>query len=258
MLHNVTALRGMKVAALDGNIGSVEDVYFDDAKWAIRYLAVDAGGFVGERKVLLSPAAVRGLDWQARALQVGLTGKQVEDSPDIDTAKPVSRQHETEFYDYYGYPYYWAGPYLWGYASLPVAASQPFEQPDPQTRQERLEQERQKDDPHLRSSREVVGYHIQARDRRMGHLEDLLFDDEDWAIRMLVVDPRNWWPGPSVLVSPQRIEHIDWLNRNVAVNLTHDEIEHSPKYDAEEWAAAQAAQPPQPAGGAPGAGRPAR
>ncbi len=253
MLHNVKALRGVKVVAMDGDIGHVEDVYFDDEKWAIRYFAVDAGGFIGERKVLLSPAALRRLHWQERALHVGLTRKQVEDSPDIDTAKPVSRQHEVEFYDYYGYPYYWAGPYLWGHASLPEAQAQPFGQPAAEAAQERPDESR-KDDPHLRSSREVIGYHIQALDRRMGHLEDLLFDDEDWSIRMLVVDPRNWWPGPSVLVSPQRIDHIDWLDRSVAVSLTRDEIEHCPKYDEAEWAA-QAGQPA-PAPGTMDAGRP--
>lgn len=252
MMHNVKALHGMKVVATDGDIGTVEDVYFDDERWAIRYFAVDAGGLAGERKVLLSPASLRHLYWQERAMNVELTRKQVEDSPDIDTARPVSRQHEVEFYDYYGYPYYWAGPYLWGYASLPAAEAQPLEQPDPEVRRERLEQEHQKDDPHLRSSREVIGYGIQATDRKLGHVEDLLFDDEDWSIRMLVVDPRNWWPGPSVLVSPQRIDHIDWLDRSVAVNLTRDEIEHCPKYDEADLSADVRTRPPPGADGVPG------
>lgn len=35
-------------------------------------------------------------------------------SPGIDTEKPVSRQHETAYYGYYGYPPYWTGDYLWG------------------------------------------------------------------------------------------------------------------------------------------------
>lgn len=246
MLHNVKALRGMKVVATDGDIGTVEDVFFDDAKWAIRYFAVDAGGLVGERKVLLSPASLRHLYWQEKSLAVDLTRKQVEDSPDIDTAKPVSRQHEIAFYNYYGYPSYWAGPYLWGDASLPGSEAQPLAQPDANLERMRLEQEHKNDDPHLRNSREVIGYRIQALDHKLGHLEDLLFDDEDWSIRMLVVDPRNWWPGPSVLVAPQRIDHIDWLDRSVVVNMTRDEIEHGPVYHESDSIPSRREQMPQP------------
>lgn len=233
MLHSTKALHGVKVIAIDGDIGAIDDIYFDDAKWAIRYFVAATGGWLSGRKVLLSPASLRHLYWQERALHVELTRQQVKNSPDIDTAKPVSRQHETAFYDYYAYPYYWAGPYLWGHADLPGRTSRPFAGPEWELEKERMEEERKKADPHLRSVRDLTGYAIEAIDRKLGHLEDMLFDEEDWSIRMLVIDPRNWWPGKNVLVSPQRIERIDWLNKSVAVGLTRDEIMQSPKYDAD-------------------------
>lgn len=232
MLHSAKALRGVKVIAIDGDIGAIDDVYFDDANWAIRYFVADTGGWLSGRKVLLSPASLRHLYWQERAMHVELTRQQVRNSPDIDTAKPVSRQHETAFYDYYAYPYYWAGPYLWGYTDLPGRDAQPFEETEWEQEKRRMEQELKNADPHLRSVREVTGYAIEATDRKLGHLNDMLFDDEDWSISMLVIDPRNWWPGKDVLVSPRHIERIDWLNKSVVVDLTRDEIKHSPKYDA--------------------------
>lgn len=232
MLHSTKALHGVKVIAIDGDIGTIDDVYFDDAKWTIRYFVTDTGGWLSGRKVLLSPASLQHLYWQERAMHVELTRQQVRNSPDIDAAKPVSRQHEAAFYDYYAYPYYWAGPYLWGHADFPGRAAQPFEGPGWEQEKKRMEQEISNADPHLRSVREVTGYAIEAIDHKLGHLEDMLFDDEDWSIRMLVIDPRNWWPGKNVLVSPQHIDRIDWLNKSVAVGLTRDEIKHSPKYDA--------------------------
>ena len=104
----------------------MDDFYFDDKSWTIRYLVADTGNWLLGRKVLLSPIAVGKADFSSGRINVKLTKKQVEESPSIDSDKPVSRQHEAYYHDYYGYPYYWSGPYLWGpmyYPGLPVARS---------------------------------------------------------------------------------------------------------------------------------------
>ena len=97
MLRNVRLLRGYSIRATDGAIGAVDDLYFDDDRWAIRYLVVDTGCWLPGRKVLISPHAVGRPDWMAQQLPVSLTKAQVEGSPDVDTRKPVSRQYETEY-----------------------------------------------------------------------------------------------------------------------------------------------------------------
>lgn len=107
MLRNLSALEGFPIRALDGEIGRAIDTYFEDYTWTVRYLVVDTGKWLPGRKVLVSPFAVRGIGWTPRHLDVGLTREHVKGSPDIDTDKPVSRQHETAYFDYYGYPYYW-------------------------------------------------------------------------------------------------------------------------------------------------------
>ena len=110
----------MTIRATDGELGTVDELYFDDETWAIRYLTVETGGWLGGRQVLISPISVAHTDWQAQRLDVALTKKQVENSPDINTHQPVSRQHEAAYLGYYGYPYYWGGPYLWGPAFYPA------------------------------------------------------------------------------------------------------------------------------------------
>jgi sporulation protein YlmC with PRC-barrel domain len=221
-------LRGFTVGATDGDIGTVEELYFDDTSFTVRHLVVDTGGWLGGRKVLISPVALRDVDLVGKRINAALTKAQVEKSPDIDTDRPVSRQHEIEFYNYYGYPYYWGGPYLWGGDPYPYPLAD---------RATSLEKERHWDwageraDLHLRSSAEVSGYHIAATDGDIGHVQDFLVDDATWAIRYLVVDTSNWWFGKKVLISPEWIEHVDWRDSKVQVSVTREQIKQSPEYD---------------------------
>jgi uncharacterized protein YrrD len=231
MLHSAKDLKGFSILGTDGDVGRVADVYFDDERWVVRYIVVDTGGWLGGRKVLLSPMSFRHADWTKGTLMVNLTREQIENSPDIDTHQPVSRQQESELFRHYGFPYYWAGPYAWGLAAYPgLTEGQMLEAAE---RAEAREQTEQSQDRHLRSSAEVTGYGIHAVDDTLGHVEDLLFDEEDWSIQLIVVDPRNWWPGKHVLVSPQRIREVRWEDKSVAVSLSREEIENSPEYDPE-------------------------
>ncbi len=86
-------------------------------------------------------------------------------------------------------------------------------------------------DPHLRSTKEVEGYYIRATDGEIGHVEDFVVDDEEWAIRYVVVDTRNWLPGRKVLVSPRWISHLSWPQKEVYVDLTRDETKSAPEWD---------------------------
>src|ERR1700753_1162743 len=119
MLKTAGSIQGMPIHASDGVIGKVEDLYFDDEAWAIRYLVIDTGDWLPGRKVLISPASVRNAEWKTEQLHVALTKEQIEKSPPIDTHKPVSRQREAEYLGYYGYTRYWGGPSLWGAALFP-------------------------------------------------------------------------------------------------------------------------------------------
>lgn len=83
----------------------------------------------------------------------------------------------------------------------------------------------------IRSTRTVIGYHIRAQDETFGHLEDLLIEPGSWIVRYLLVDTRNWWPGPPVLVAPDWVKHFDWVDSKLTMDVTADLIRKCPPYD---------------------------
>src|ERR1700685_3921508 len=72
----------------------------------------------------------------------------------------------------------------------------------------------QERDPHLRSVVEVMGYHIHALDGDLGHVENFMFDNDDWSLRYFVVDTSNWWFGKRVLIAMQAVRGMDWGERH--------------------------------------------
>lgn len=234
MLRTVDSLNGYTILATDGDLGSIKEVYFDDERWGIRYLVVETGSWLSSRRVLISPYSVTRVDSTDRAIEVSLTLDQVKNSPDIDTHQPISRQLEGDYSQYYGYGNYWTGPYLWGVGGypdypMPGAGTIPPATERPEDVARRTSD--QAHDTHLRSSAKVSGYHILGTDDEIGHVKDFIFDDEDWAIRYLVVDTRNWWPGgKKVLVGTQWIARIDWTDSTVQTKLTREQIKNSPEY----------------------------
>ena len=248
MLRSVNDLKGFEIVATDGEIGNVEQFYFDDERWAVRYIVVNTGSWLSGRQVLLSPFSVMHVDRQNKKLQVTLTKSQVEKSPDIDMHKPVSRQMEAAHSDYYGYSYYWGSPFLWGSGEYPVLASQQSAAATagvnsstaatsvtatgrPATAEIVTGQRLASEDVHLRSTQEVASYHIAAMDGEIGHVEDFILEDDSWTIRYLAIDTRNWLSGKKVLVSPQWVSSVDWAQGKVHVNLSREGIKESPEYE---------------------------
>src|SRR5437762_13959722 len=100
MLRSMTDLKGFTIGATDGDMGHVEAFYFDDTSFTVRHLVVKTAGWLSGRKVLVSPIALRDVDWDGRRINVALSKSQVEQSPPIDAEEPVSRQQEVEYYGY--------------------------------------------------------------------------------------------------------------------------------------------------------------
>jgi len=240
MLRNLNDLENYKISATDGEIGKVTDFYFEDDAWVVRYFVVDTGTWLSSRKVLISPISVQHPDWNAKTLPVSITQEQVRKSPDFDTDKPVSRQNEEQYMGYYGYPAYWGGGGMWGeglypYAMVPGYAGYGVDRVERERELEAyLRDERARhrnDNPHLRSSKAVTGYHIHAIDGDIGHVSGFLVDDETWAIRYLLVDTSNWWVGHKVLVAPPWIKGVHWSDQTVSVDLSRDAIKNAPPYE---------------------------
>ncbi len=231
MLRSIKDLHGYTIQATDGEMGEVYEFYFDDELWAVRYVVVETGNWLSGRRVLISPAVLGQPNAEEERLPVSLTRDQVRNSPEVDTDKPISRQKEQELNAYYGWPAYWTageGPaghsqaIIGAYAQGPVLTEE-----EPEARAEPSSQDKTR----LRSTRDVIGYYIQASDGDIGHVQDFVVDDEIWEIRYMVVDTRNWWPGKEVLVAPQWIEKVGWEEGKVHVDLTRESIRNSPEFD---------------------------
>ncbi len=240
MLRSVKTLEEYAIQATDGPIGQVKDLYFDDARWVIRYLVVDTGTWLSSREVLITPWALNKPNWPDRLLPVSITREQVKNSPDIDTHQPVSRQNEMQVLGYYGYPSYWDGTNLWGDGPSPYAMAVGYDGQRLDRAERNREQEatlaadrlrHRNDDPHLRSCNAVQGYHLHASDGDIGHVAGFLVDEDSWAIRYLIVKTTNWWVGHEVLIAPLWITAVHWPDQSVSVDLTREAIRQAPVYD---------------------------
>jgi len=224
MLIKAKTLSGYKLHGLDGNLGKIEEFYFDDHHWIVRYLVVDTGNWLTDSLVLISPYSLAGVNKEEQYIAINLTKKQIEGSLSLDHDQPVSQQFEESYSGYYGWPVYWNGPYMWG--------TNYYIERNPKM----LKKSTQGDkswDPHLRSTFIVSGYNIKASDGEIGYIEDFIIDDETWAIRYLVIATQNWWPGKKVLIAPQWIESMSLDLSKVFVNLSRDAIKESPEFSAE-------------------------
>lgn len=243
MLKTFDEITGYTLGASDGEVGQVHDLFFDDEDWVVRYLVVQTGSWLNSRKVLISPYSLGEADGAHQTLQVHLNQEQVRNSPEVDTDMPVSRQHEMAYADYYRYPYYWEGSGYWGDGLyFPTLMAPDFPGGGPMGRVQatvppdylRAEASRHaSDDPHLRSCRAVVGYGVHATDGAVGTITNMLVDEATWAIRYVVIETGHWWKGHKVLVPPQWITSVSWLEQQVHIHLGQETIRNSPPYDSD-------------------------
>jgi len=229
MLRNLKSLYSYKLAALDGDIGHVEDFYFNDKSWTIHYLVASTGAWLTDRLVLISPQAFGRFDEiDGKALLINLTRKQIENSPPIESHKPVSRQYEIEYHRYYGWPVYWDAAAMGGLGGYPVVV------PPAEKELASTQSHNKQGDPHLRSTRAVAGSQIQTVDGPVGQLTSFIVDDRGWAIRKLVVETGHWYSGKEIFISPSKVERISYEDSKVFVTLSKEEIQSAAENDRAE------------------------
>ncbi|RSK28785.1 PRC-barrel domain containing protein [Bacillus sp. HMF5848] len=232
MLHQALALKNFNIEATDGSIGEVFDFFFDDKSWTIRYLVIDTMKWLPGRKVLFSPIEFDEVDLLNQKVSVFASKDKIKNSPDVYEHRPVSREHEIALSDYYGWSYYWTGTQIWGNHIIPYDLKKT-------TRSENeLLKEKEGEQNHMRSVKEITGvfsgYRIHARNGEIGHVSDMIIDDETWEIRYIIVDTNNWLPGKKVLVATDWITDLNWPDKTVTVDIMKDSIKNAPEYDPTE------------------------
>jgi sporulation protein YlmC with PRC-barrel domain len=231
MLLSAQELQGYAIHARDGDLGQVRTFYFDAEGWCIHSMVVDTGSWFSGKYVLLPVDVLGQPDRQYQRLAVDLTQEEVRNSPEVPKHTASSGYEGTAMRTYAGSNVYWStDPFVLHSVAARPASTPILEAPvavDTAPRPADMQGRAGL----LRSTREVMGYYIQATDGQIGHVEDFIIDTETWHIRYIVVDTRNWWPGEKVLVSPLWIDLIDWDAEQVTVNLSRERIKNSPAYD---------------------------
>jgi uncharacterized protein YrrD len=238
MLITIDNFTGYKIDAKDGEIGHIKDVYFDEERLTARYLIVDTGPWIFGRKVLISPQSAQ--KWEDGKLQVNLTKEQIKEAPSIDAEKPISREKEEEYNNYYALPVYWSGAGLWGTAMYPgTMTHMGYTAPGPVLGRTLPEYESVKAetemDTHLRSCEEVKGYNINTTDGEIGHIDDFIMEQESWNLRYFTVDTGGFLSsGKKVVISNLWIQSISWNQKMVVVDLPTKKIEEAPEIESYE------------------------
>ena len=232
MQRDIISLTGYNMEATDGHIGKVEEFYFEDNTWLIRYLILKTGNWFVYRRVLIAPQAIVERGARPGIFPVNLSKEQIRASPDIDTDKPVSRQQDIQLYGHYAWQRYGgSGFYAGGSAIMdddPIIDEKIMTEAD-------TNDKRSNDDLHLRSTKTIMGYHIHASDGDFGHVSDFIFDDANWQIVYLVVDSHKWFGGKKFLIETATIKEIQWNNSKVIVNISTDAIKDSPVFDESQF-----------------------
>ena len=233
MLQVIAALKGFAMEATDGRIGTVAEFLFDDATWKVRWLVVESGTWLKGRKLLVHPPAVTYAGLEDQRFDVKLTNAQVESSPTLQEHQPVSQQMQDRVYDHYGWEPTWDGVYP---GDVVCAMASPMMAPayfglgiDSERNSDIVDEP--DGDPHRRSVVEVIGYHIQALDGDIGHVENVLVDNEDWSLQYFVVDTSDWWCGKRVLIAMQAVKGVEWPAWHIHLDLSREQVRTSRVWD---------------------------
>jgi uncharacterized protein YrrD len=193
-LKNYSKISGNKLDVIDGELGSVDDILFDDRDFLIRYLVANTIKWLPSRKVLVSPVSIIKIDDDK--IKINLTKEKVRSSPELKSDMPVSKQTEKKLVQYFSWTQYW------------------------------LDINTRKGDPNLRSCQEMIGYSVEGLDGKTGTVKDITFDG--WGIKWLVI---NNIEGEDVCLDIETVQKIIADMKMIKVNETRNTIANAPKND---------------------------
>ena len=224
MTRDINSIIGFSIAASDGIIGKLEEFYFDDQTWKIRYLIIRTKAPLNSRKVLISTVAVSGRIWEKGLIPVDLTAQQIDQSPDIDTDRPVSRQQEIGLYGHYA----WRNDFenrIEGEIKTGIVNASPVIN---KTIIKEIQVDKSSGEYlQLCSTARVTNYAVYAANGEIGHVNDFVFDDQTWQILSIVVDTKNSAEGNKVLIHACHVKAIDWTKFEIFLDISIAEVEAS-------------------------------
>ncbi|MFL9996916.1 PRC-barrel domain-containing protein [Paraburkholderia sediminicola] len=232
MLRSIQDMFGCSVTCPDGELGKVDQIYFDVHSWRARYLVVDTSAWGYGQKIWVPPCCIHQIDFDSSVVKLNLEQQKMLGSPAIDTLKPISRFQEAKLVNYYGCKPYWEEAHANGASQCRPGVINPAAVVEPETRERMtLHTNAVNIKVHLLSTKQAGGYTIEAVDGPIGQIRDFVFDDETWQIRYLTIDTHGWWQSKSeVLLSTESVDSIDSAASTISTTLSREAIQQSPVY----------------------------
>jgi len=100
-LRSIAEVTGYHVHASDGEIGHVQDFLVDEVSWEVRYLVIDTSNWWFGQHVLISPSAVKSVDWSDRHVRLVIARDHVKTSPPWSPAQAIDDDYERRLHDHY-------------------------------------------------------------------------------------------------------------------------------------------------------------
>ena len=103
-VRSVNEVRGYYLRAVDGEIGHVENFMIDDGDWSIHYFIVDTRNWWPGKRVLISPLAVKSIEWFDRRVELDVSREQIKSSPSWDPLDAFTQVYAKRLHKHYGWP----------------------------------------------------------------------------------------------------------------------------------------------------------
>ncbi|ALX48740.1 hypothetical protein [Lentibacillus amyloliquefaciens] len=227
MLYFTTDLNTYHIEASDGQMGKIQDLYFDDKKWVVRYAVLDARKWLPTRRILLSPAAFASIDTDNQQIDVKHDKETVRNSPSIPVDATFSKDLEMALTGYYGWSRYWLGGLLWGVEDMPGVNIDDQE----------LEAQEMSNEPehNLRSENDTWEFRVHANDGKIGDVADFIIDDSYWKIRYIVIQKAHLPSEDRFLaLKVDIIQSVDWLGGDIYIDSDLEDLNDQTDYESKE------------------------
>ncbi len=223
MIRTMLELTDFELRAADGPLGPLQDLYFEDVEWVVRYLTADVSAWLPGLTVLLAPSALDSVDREHRTMRTRFDRRQMQNSPTAIEDDAVSKRNMEHVGDPTWQPF-------WLTTSSQLGATAPITPLRSGVSGEKTGETGSGAD--LRSAQELLGYAVECEGQRVGRVSDLAYDDETWKIQYLVVDTVAPAEERRILIAPDWTEAIDWVEPVVRLDLDCEAVGRAPGFEA--------------------------
>lgn len=82
----------------------------------------------------------------------------------------------------------------------------------------------------IRSARKLIGFSVNAKDKKIGRVWDLLFDQGSWQVKLVAIDAQDMAKGRTVMAPFSKIKGISWENAALELDMEAKELVHGKEY----------------------------